>query len=277
MTPLYVALDVVREAFARYYMIALFVCVMLFLVGLTFALDLEVVEGALAAGRLFGANLTNAIIPIDVAMKTAFEALSSFTFYVGLLFGIVATADIAPKMLAPGRVELLLSLPVRRVELVAGTYLGVALIATLTTAFAVGGVSVVLFWKAKLLTLAPAVGALMAVVGFLSIYGAMMLAATLVRSSALAAGVGMFLYFAGIITSDRAAFLAWFKGGLARDVLGVVVAPLPRLSALADVGAAAASSASFAPAAHAPVIFGALAFAGATVALACFVVSGKDY
>lgn len=277
MIPLYVAMDVVREAFARYYMIALFACVLLFLVGLTFALDLEVVEGALAAGRLFGANLTNTIIPIDVAMKTAFEALSGFTFYVGLLFGIVATADIAPKMLAPGRVELLLSLPVRRLELVVGTYLGVAFIATLTTAFAVGGVSLVLFWKAKLLTLAPAVGALMAVLGFLSLYGAMLLATTLVRSSALAAGVGMFLYLAGIVTSDRSAFLAWFKEGLVRDGLGLLVAPLPRLSALADVGAAAASGTPFSFGAQGPVMLGALAFASATVALACFVVSEKDY
>lgn len=277
MTVLYIATDVVREAFARYYMIALFACIVLFLIGLTFALDLEVVEGALAAGRLFGTNLTNAIVPIDVAMRGVFQALSAFTFYVGLLFGIVASADIAPKMLAPGRVELLLSLPVRRLELVVGTYLGVAIIATLTTAFAVGGVSLVLFWKAQLVTAAPAFGALMAITGFLSIYGAMLLATTLVRSSALAAGVGMFLYFAGSVTSDRAAFLAWFKEGLVRDVLGVVIAPLPRLAALGDAGTGAATGDGVASAVLVPVVLGALAFAGATVAIACFIVSEKDY
>lgn len=277
MTVFFVATDVVREAFARYYMIALFACIVLFLVGLTFALDLEVVEGALAAGRLFGTNITNTIIPVDVAMKSAFEALSAFTFYVGLLFGIVASADIAPKMLAPGRVELLLSLPVRRHELVVGTYLGVAIIATLTTAFAVGGVSLVLFWKAQLVTIAPAVGALMAVTGFLSIYGGMLLATSLVRSSALAAGVGLFLYFAGSVTSDRATFLSWFEDGVGREVLGVVIAPLPRLAALADAGTGAASGGGVVWPVLLPVLLGAVAFAGATVALACFVVSGKDY
>lgn len=277
MTVLLIAADVVREAFARRYMIALFGAIVLFLVGLTFAVDLEVVEGALAAGRLFGANLTDAIVPVDVVMRSVFQVLALFTFYIGLLFGIVASADIAPKMLAPGRVELLLSLPVRRPELVVGTYLGVAVIACVTTAFAVGGVSLVLFWKAELVTFAPAVGALMAIVGFLPLYGAMLLATSLVRSSALAAGAGIFLYLAGLVTSDREQFLGWFRDGLVRDALSVVISPLPRLGALADAGAAAASGDGVHWALLLPVLGGALAFAGASVALACFLVSGKDY
>lgn len=277
MTVLLIATDVVREAFARRYMIALFGAIVLFLVGLTFAVDLEVVEGALAAGRLFGANLTDAIVPVDVVMRSVFQVLALFTFYIGLLFGIVASADIAPKMLAPGRVELLLSLPVRRAELVIGTYVGVAVIACVTTAFAVGGVSLVLFWKAELVTFAPAVGAVMAIVGFLPLYGAMLLATSLVRSSALAAGAGIFLYLAGLVTSDREQFLGWFRDGLVRDALGVVISPLPRLGALADAGAAAASGDGVHWALLLPVLGGALAFAGASVTLACFLVSGKDY
>ncbi len=277
MTVLLIAADVVREAFARRYMIALFGFIVLFLIGLTLAVDLEIVEGALAAGRLFGTNLTNAIVPVDVVLRSIFQVVALFTFYVGLLFGVVASADIAPKMLAPGRVELLLSLPVRRTELVLGTYLGVGVIASLTTAFAVGGVSLVLFYKAELVTSAPALGALMAVAGFLPLYGAMLLATSLVRSSALAAGAGIFLYLAGLVTSDREQFLGFFRDGLARELLGVVIAPLPRLGALADAGAAAASGDGVSWAVLFPVLGGALAFTGATVALACFLVSGKDY
>lgn len=277
MTIFRIALDVVREAFARRYMVALFGAIVLFLVGLTFAVDLEVVEGALAAGRLFGTNVTDAIVPVDVVMQSVFQVLALFVFYIGLLFGVVASADIAAKMLAPGRVELLLALPVKRPELVVGTYLGVAIIACLTTAFAVGGVSLVLFVKAELFTAAPAVGALMAILGFMPLYGAMLLTTSLVRSSALAAGAGIFLYLASLVTSDRAQFLGWFRAGAVREVISVVVAPLPRLGALADAGAAAASGEGVSLVALGPVLAGTLGFTGATVALACFLVAGKDY
>lgn len=277
MTVFRIALDVVREAFARRYMVALFAAIVLFLALLTFAVDLEVVEGALAAGRLFGTNISDAIVPVDVVMQSVFQVLALFVFYIGLLFGVVASADIAAKMLAPGRVELLLALPVRRPELVVGTYLGVAIIASLTTAFAVGGVSLVLFVKAELVTFAPAIGALMAILGFMPIYGAMLLMTSIVRSSALAAGSGIFLYLMSLVTSDRAQFLGWFRAGAVREGIAVVIAPLPRLGALADAGAAAASGDGVSLAALGPVLVGTLGFTGATVALACFLVSGKDY
>jgi Cu-processing system permease protein len=276
MTLLLVAADVVREAFARRVMLALLVAIVGLLLLLTLALDLEVVQGALAAGRLFGQDMQNAIVPVDVAMRGVFEALSLVTFYVGLLFGVVISADIAPKLLAPGRVELLLSLPVRRVELVVGTYLGVALIAALTTGFAVGGVSLVLFLKTGFVTSAPLWGALFAIVGFICVYAAMLLATSLVRSAALAAGTGTALYFAGILTSDRERFFDWFSQGWTRELLGLLVSPLPRLAALADAGGAAATGEGL-PGNVVPLVLSALVFAAACVALAAAVISGKDY
>lgn len=277
MTVIHIALDVLREAVARRYMIALFATILAGLLLMTFSLNLEVVEGALAGVRLFGKQLGASIVPVDVALRPIFQFLAVFVFYFGLLFGIVATADIAPKMLAPGRVELLLSLPVRRVELVLGTYLGVLIIALLSTSFAVGGVSLVLFWKTSFVTAAPIAGAGMAVLGFMAIYALMLLASSLVRSAALSAGSGLMLYLAGLFTSNREEFLGWFRSGTTRSVLEVVTAPIPRLGTLADVGAQVASGAPLQDGVLLPLVGGVLVFAAAAVAAACFVVSGKDY
>lgn len=277
MNVLHVAMDVVREAFARRYMLALFSSILIGLVLLGFGLNLEVVDGALAAGRLFGAAIENAIVPVDVALRPVFQALCWVVFYLGLLFGMVVTADIAPKMLSPGRVELLLSLPVRRVELVVGTYLGVVIVALSAAVFAVGGLSAVLFVKAEFFTIAPFVGGAAAVIGFLAIYAVMLLATSFARSAALAAGTGLAVYIAAIVTSDRREFLSWFRDGWVRDLLAVVVAPLPRLRALADLGAAVAGGEQ-APWAAAPsLVLGALAFAAFCVVVACMVVQSKDY
>ena len=101
-----VALDVVREAAFSKYLIVLFGLIILGVIALAFALDIEVVNGAIAAGKLFGGNLVGHGKQVGVAefLGPFMTAIVYATFFVGLLFLIVAVADIAPRMLAPGRV-----------------------------------------------------------------------------------------------------------------------------------------------------------------------------
>jgi Cu-processing system permease protein len=277
MNTLNVALDVVREVIARRTMIALFVIITLGLVGLASALDLQVVDGALAGSRLFGVANTKSVLPLDQALAPVFQGFAWVVFYLGLLFGIVSTADIAPNMLAPGRVELLLSLPVRRAELIAGTYLGVMGIAVVTTSFAVTGIAGVLFVKAHFFTAAPFIGGACAIVGFMAVYGAMLLTASIVRSSALSAGMGIFIYIASLLTSNREWFLSLFSSPVVKVVMQVLITPLPRLMALAELGGSAAASGEMSLSVATPLIIGALVFGAATTALAALVVQNKDY
>ena len=277
MTILHVARDVVREAFASKLMLLLFAAIAAFLLLLTFSLDLDVVDGALAGSRLFGKAAGNSIVPVDVFLRPAFQALAWVTFYVGLLFGIVVTADVAPRMLQPGRVELLLALPVRRHEVVLGVFAGVAALCAVATAVTTGGVSLVLFVKAKTFTLAPVAGAAMALVGFCSIYAVMLATGTVVRSAAVSAGAGLFLYALGIAVGGKNTFLMWTTNKVVRTVVDVVLTPVPNLQALADVGAGVAAGEKVAMAAVLPVVGGAFAFAAFAVLVACAVVQSKDY
>lgn len=277
MNVLHVATDVVREAFARKFILAVMILIFFGLMGLTAALELEVVEGALAAGRLFGLQVTGGITAIDVALRPIFQALIYGVFYIGLLFGIVATSDIASKLLAPGRVEHLLALPLRRWELIVGTYLGVLGIAAIGTGVTIGGVSLVLFWKAGFFTLSPAIGAGMAVLAFMAIYAVMLVATTLVRSAALAAGAGMSIFLFGVITSDREAFASIFRDGAMRTVVEWGIAAFPRFHALAKFGAEASGGESVLWTPFWPLAGATVAFAVGLVAAACFVVQGRDY
>ncbi len=277
MNVLHVAMDVVREAFARKFMAIVFVLIFFGLVGMTAALELEVVEGALAAGRLFGFQWNQNITSVDVALRPIFEALIHGVFYVGLLFGIVATSDIASKLLAPGRVEHLLALPLRRWELMVGTYLGVLFIAAIGTSVTIGGVSLVLFWKAGFFTLSPIIGSLMAVLAFMAIYAMMLLATTLVRSAALAAGSGMMLFLFGAVTSDREAFASIFRDGTMRTMVEWLIAVFPRFHSLASFGAEAAGGQTIVWTPFWPLAGATIAFSIGLVGLACFVVQGRDY
>jgi Cu-processing system permease protein len=277
MNILHVARDVVREAFASKMMLLLFMAIAAFLLLLTFSLDFDVVDGALAGSRLFGQATGNTIVPVDVFLRPAFRAMAWVTFYFGLLFGVVVTADVAPRMLQAGRVELVLALPVRRYELVIGIFTGVAALCALATAIATGGVSLVLFVKAKTFTLAPVAGAAMAMIGFCSIYAVMLAVGTIVRSAAVSAGAGIFMYLLGLAAAGKNTMMNWTTNKLVSTAIDVVLTPVPNLQALADVGAGVAAGEKVAAAAVFPVVGGTLAFAAFAVFVACAVVQSKDY
>ena len=88
------------------------------------ALRLEVVDGALAATRLFGSDLGTDIRAVDVALRPVFRIAAYLVFYGGLILGILSSADFGSSLLTPGRIGHLLAQPVRRWELLVGTWLG---------------------------------------------------------------------------------------------------------------------------------------------------------
>ena len=109
-----VARDLLREASARRWFLALGLAITGLVVVLGMALRMEVVDGALAATRLFGHVVRHDIRSAEGAMQPVFEALAYVVFYGGLGFGVLACSDFGAELLSPGRIEHLLVLPVRR-------------------------------------------------------------------------------------------------------------------------------------------------------------------
>jgi len=283
MTLFHIAADVIREAAGRRYLAAVFGLIAFAQIVLALALDLDVVEGAIVASKFFGNTVgggngsSAGAVAAEDHLRPMFRFLSTAVYHLGMLFGVVATGDIAVKSLSPGRVELLLSLPVRRWQALLGIFIGVGGIALAGTVFAVGGFAAVLFWKAEYVTAAPLWGALMAVLGFLVVYSAMLLATSTVRSAALASGVGVVVYLLSMVADEREEVRSWFTAGWGRELAGWLIAPLPRLRTLGKVGRDLAVGEPLdvemlAPAALAAVAFGAACLVGAVLQI-----ERKDY
>ncbi|AKU91839.1 ABC transporter permease subunit [Vulgatibacter incomptus] len=236
-----VALDLLREALSRKWFLALGAGITLLLALLALSLRLEVADGALAATRLFGTDMG----ATDTAMKAILGGAASLVFYGGVVFGIVACADFGPSLLAPGRVELMLALPIRRWELLVGTWLGVFAIATLGALYGAGGLTLVLGLKAGLWTPGPLLASLLGSATFAGIYAAMLAATTWVRSAAVSAAAGFAVFFAGIVAGHRDDILPAFAPGVGRAAFSFLSSLFPRISSLgSDAIALAASGAS---------------------------------
>ena len=277
MMSLAVAMDLLREAAARRWFLALGISLTGLLLLLLTSLRLEVVDGALAATRLFGQPVTHSIQPADVALRPVFRAASQLVFWGGLGFGVLSCADFAPALLSPGRIEYLLSLPVRRWELLAGTFLGVLVLALGGALYASAGLVVVLGGKTGVWTGWPVVSAVLAALAFGSVYAGMLAVTVWVRSAALSAATGATLVVLGLLATHRAALLDLMGRGLGRALFAGVTAVVPPLGKLADAAGALASSAPLAPGGLLRLLAGTAAFAAALLAVAAWRLERRDF
>jgi Cu-processing system permease protein len=271
-----VALDLLREALSRKWFLALGLAITLLIVTLGLTLRLEVVDGALAATTLFGASVHHDIQAADVALRPVFEAATYVIFYGGLVFGTLSCADFAPELLAPGRIEHLLSLPVRRAEVLAGTFLGVLALAMCGALYGAAGFTLVLSAKSGFWTAKPIVAAVLSCFGFSAIYGAMLAASVFVRSAALSAAVGAVVFVFGIVSSYRTTIAELFTG-VASQVFLFVTAPFPRFALLVDAARSIATGRAVDTLDLLRLLFGTTLFALAGLALAIWEMERRDY
>jgi Cu-processing system permease protein len=274
---LHVAMDILREAASRKWFLALGIAITAVLVFLAFALRMDVVDGALAATRFFGSSMHTDIQSADVAMRPVFKAVAWVVFYGGLLFGILSCADFGPSLLSPGRIEHLLSLPVRRWELLLGTFLGVVALGTLGSLYGAGGVALLLGVKTGVWTARPIAAALIASVAFAGIYGPMLTSALFARSPALSAATGVVLYILGIVAGYRVELADLFGEGAARAIFQAVTVPLPHLKQLADLAVDIAGSAKIDAASLGRSLLGVLLFGFASLMVGMWRFEKKDF
>ncbi len=270
-----VAGDLLREALHRRFLLALLLAITLVAGVLGWTLQLEVIDGVLAGTRLFGSALSHDLTATDLAMRPVYSAAALFLYVLGSLFGVLVCSDFAPELFAVGRIEQLLALPLRRSQLVVGTYLGVMALA-LACALYAGLLFTLLFgWKSGVWSWCILAGGLAGCLAFSALYAAMLLCAVFVRSAALSAVVGVVLLVVGLGVA-RPDFAAVFEVGTVRNLFIAAVSFVPRFWLLGRLGPVAGGfeplSTEIVRAAAATLIF-----AGSCVMLAIWRVERRDY
>ncbi len=277
MTVLVVYMDVIREAIARKWFLALALSTTIALAIVGLALRLDVVDGALAASRLFGQILDSDIKSIDIALRPVFQVGAYAVYYIVMVTGVFGCSGFGPSMLAPGRIEHLLSLPVRRIELLLGTYLGVVTISSVIAMYGTIGLVLILGVKTGYWNWGMISAGWLAAISFAPIYASMLVSSLIVRSAPFCGLVGISLVTAGIVAGYRENLLALWEPGIGRTAFELLMAPLPKISSLAQIAGHSAASAPIDPGEMARLVAGSSVFAAAVLAFGAWLFEKKDF
>jgi ABC-type transport system involved in multi-copper enzyme maturation permease subunit len=131
-------IDTFREAFARWIFLGLFALSTVMILFFLFLLRIDVVEGATAVVSLFGQP--GRMQEVETIVRTTYAAIATFLYTWGMALAVFASAGLIPRVLEPGRIELLLSKPVSRAHILLGRYAGNILVVTGNIAYLVLGV-----------------------------------------------------------------------------------------------------------------------------------------
>lgn len=223
------AADILREAASKKWFLALGIAASALLAMVALALRIDLADGAFAAIRIFG-SVEQAVVQRFV--PKLFEGATYLIYFGGTLFGILACSDFAPSLLAPGRVEHLLSLPIRRWELLLGTWLGVLCLALSFLLYVSGGLVWILGMKSGVWSLRPLLGAALGAVAFSAIYATMLATTLFIRSAAVSAAAGFSVFVAGMLASQRDELLRHLEPGALTNVFAWLTALLPPFASL---------------------------------------------
>lgn len=141
--------EVFREAAARWTLVAYATLSTLFIGLFAAAVNLDVVDGALAGAKLFGREIQMGPRSVDLdKLVLGFESgFSGFLYVVATFLAVFATAHLVPRLQEKGTIDLYLSRPVGRVRLLLSRFAGGLLLAGINVVYLVGTMGLLVWWK----------------------------------------------------------------------------------------------------------------------------------
>jgi ABC-type transport system involved in multi-copper enzyme maturation permease subunit len=192
--------DTWREALARYTLLGFAVVSALFLLTLTFALNLDIVDGSLAAGTLFGKafELHHGARPVDTVVVTGQSVFAGMLYVLGIFLAVFATGSQVPNLQKRGTVDLYVSRPITRTHLLLGRFLGAVTLVTVNLLLLCGGVFVIISLKTRVWNPRFILATGLILVVFLSYLGFMYLVGVLSSSTPLSIMLPYALYMVSL-------------------------------------------------------------------------------
>jgi len=141
--------DVMREAAARWTLVAYFLLSTIFIIIFASAINLDIVNGALAGAKLFGKDVQmhGSEISIEKLVLGFESGFSAILYFLCTFLAIFATAHLVPRMQEKGTIDLYLSRPVARTKLILSRYVAGLILAGSNIVYLITSIWLIVIWK----------------------------------------------------------------------------------------------------------------------------------
>ncbi len=199
--------EVFREAAARWTLLAYFFLSSIFILIFALAVNLDIVDGALAGAKLFGKSVDFGGEQVDLdKLVLGFEAsFSAFLYLLGVFLAVFATAHLVPRLQDKGTIDLYLSRPVGRVPLLLSRYVAGLVLAAANVAYLIGAIWLIVIWKTGVFHPQFLLGGLVIVFVIAAMLAFAFLIGTITSSTAVSImlSYGLFFVSAILVTHEK--------------------------------------------------------------------------
>ena len=197
-----------------------------------FALNLDIVDGVKSSISFFG-HPSGKLIELDKLVIGLESAIAVLLYTGGLFLSLFATSNLIPNFLQPGNIDLYISKPLSRWQLLTGRFLGAVLIVALNVFYLVFFTYMVLSLKTGIWNWGFLISGVMIVLTFAILYALMVLLGLLTRSSAFSLMITYTILFFSPLLLQRDKIYALLSGKVYGLLLDGLYYFLPKTAELA--------------------------------------------
>lgn len=219
--------DTFREAFSRKIFWGFLACSTLLILFFLFILRVDVVQGAVATMSLFGH--TSRAEDVHRLVRQVHAAIAAFLYTAGMFLAVFASAGLIPSVFEPGRIELLLSKPVPRYQILIGRYIGNLLVIAANVVYLVFSVWLILGLKTGIWTYGFLWSSAFTVFVFAILLTVVVLISVLWESAVVATMVTFGLILASPILAQKPLLERLLDSETSRNVVRVLYYVLPKV------------------------------------------------
>ncbi len=223
--------DTFREAFARKIIWGFFGCSTALILFFLLIVKIDVVQGALATMTVFGR--TGPAQDVEKSVRLAHGGIAVLLYIFGMLLAVLASAGLIPTVFEPGRIELLLSKPVRRYHILLGRYLGNLLVIAANVFYPVLAVWLIFGIKTGVWTAGFLYSSLLTVFMFAVYLSVIVLVAVQWESAVVATMVTFGMVIISLIVYNKNTIERLLSSEWSRDIVRGLYYVLPKV---VDVG-----------------------------------------
>ena len=223
----------VRESLAKRTFIAFFGISTLIHLLFLFALNIDLVNGAESYISLFG-NEGGRVDIYDVIYQIeSVIAVALYTF--GVVLSLFATSSLIPSFLEKGNIDLMISKPLPRWQLISGRFLGAVLIVFINIFYLIGGSWLILSLKSGVWNFGYLSAGLMIMLTFMIAFSLMTLLAVTIRSGPFALMITYLVFILNFPLMGREQIYALLNSKVYGYLLDGLYHFLPKTAELGEI------------------------------------------